>query len=146
MLKHPYKQGFSNAARVEYGKLGDKNMYEEVEHNGEYLLPLMWVFTYKFDSNGYLIRYKARLCGRGDLQHTEEDTYAATLAAQTFRAVISLATAFRLQSRQYNIINAYTNADLKKLLLGQIAEGFKKKRIILRIFKTFYGLKTSMLL
>jgi hypothetical protein len=41
MLKHPYKQGFSNAARVEYGKLGDKNIYEEVEHNGEYLLLLM---------------------------------------------------------------------------------------------------------
>jgi hypothetical protein len=41
MLKHPYKQGFSNAARVEYGKLGDKNIYEEVEYNGEYLLLLI---------------------------------------------------------------------------------------------------------
>jgi hypothetical protein len=41
MLKHPYKQGFSNATRVEYSKLGDKNMYEEVEYNGEYLLPFM---------------------------------------------------------------------------------------------------------
>jgi hypothetical protein len=81
MLKYSYKQGFSNAARVKYGKLGDKNIYEEVEHNGEYLLLLMWVFTYKFDSNSYLIRYKAYLCGRGDLQHTEEDTYATTLAA-----------------------------------------------------------------
>jgi hypothetical protein len=67
MLKYPYKQGFSNATRVEYSKLRDKNMYEEVEYNGEYLLLLIWVFTYKFDSNGYLIRYKARLCGRGDL-------------------------------------------------------------------------------
>jgi hypothetical protein len=57
-----------------------------------------------------------------------------------------LAIAFRLQSRQYNIINAYANADLKKLLLGQIAERFEKKGIILRIFKTLYGLKTSTLL
>jgi hypothetical protein len=59
---------------------------------------------------------------------------------------MSLAIAFRLQSRQYNIINAYTNADLKKLLLGQIAEGFEKKGIMLRIFKTLYGLKTFVLL
>jgi hypothetical protein len=38
MLKHPYKQGFSNITRVEYNKLGDKNIYEEVEYNSEYLL------------------------------------------------------------------------------------------------------------
>jgi hypothetical protein len=59
---------------------------------------------------------------------------------------MSLITTFRLQSRQYNIINAYTNADLKKLLLGQIVKRFEKKRIIFRIFKTFYGLKTFILL
>jgi ABC-type Fe3+ transport system substrate-binding protein len=41
MLKYSYKQGFSNATRIKYGKLGDKNIYEEVEHNSEYLLPLI---------------------------------------------------------------------------------------------------------
>jgi hypothetical protein len=44
------------------------------------------------------------------------------------------------------MINAYANADLKKLLLGQMAERFEKKGIILRIFKTLYSLKTSALL
>jgi hypothetical protein len=38
MLKYSYKQGFSNTTRVEYGKLGDKNIYEEVEYNSKYLL------------------------------------------------------------------------------------------------------------
>jgi ABC-type Fe3+ transport system substrate-binding protein len=38
MLKHPYKQGFSNTTRVKYGKLGDKNIYKEVEYNNKYLL------------------------------------------------------------------------------------------------------------
>jgi hypothetical protein len=89
-----------------------------MEYNNEYLLLLIWVFTYKFNSNNYLIRYKTRLCGKGDLQHIEEDIYAITLVAQTFRTIMSLVITFRLQSRQYNIINAYTNADLKKLLLG----------------------------
>jgi hypothetical protein len=41
MLKHPYKQGFSNVIRVEYSKLGDKNIYEEVEYNNKYLLLLI---------------------------------------------------------------------------------------------------------
>jgi hypothetical protein len=67
MLKYPYKQDFSNAARIEYSKLGDKNIYEEVEYNSEYLLLLIWVFIYKFDNNNYLIRYKVCFCNKGDL-------------------------------------------------------------------------------
>jgi hypothetical protein len=81
MLKYLYKQGFSNVARVEYGKLGDKNIYEEVEYNSKYLLLFIWVFTYKFDNNSYFIRYKACFCGKGDLQHTKKDIYAAILIA-----------------------------------------------------------------
>jgi hypothetical protein len=38
MLKYPYKQDFSNAARIKYSKLGDKNIYKEIEYNSEYLL------------------------------------------------------------------------------------------------------------
>jgi len=41
----------------------------------------MWVFTYKFDQDGYLLKHKARLVARGDLHYTAKDTYAATLAA-----------------------------------------------------------------
>jgi hypothetical protein len=63
MLKYPYKQGFSNAARIKYNKLGDKNIYKKIEYNSEYLL----LFIYKFDSNSYLIRYKVYFCGKGDL-------------------------------------------------------------------------------
>jgi hypothetical protein len=74
-------------------------MYKEVEYNGKYLLLLMWVFTYKFDSNSYLIRYKAYFCDKGDLQHTEENIYTIILIAQTFRTIILLVITFRLQSR-----------------------------------------------
>jgi len=28
----------------------------------------MWVFTYKLDEDGFVIKYKARLVVRGDLQ------------------------------------------------------------------------------
>jgi hypothetical protein len=41
ILKHPYKQDFSNVARIEYSKLGDKNIYKEMEYNSEYLLLLI---------------------------------------------------------------------------------------------------------
>ena len=31
------------------------------------LLPLMWVFKYKTDSDGFIIKYKSRLVARDDL-------------------------------------------------------------------------------
>jgi hypothetical protein len=61
------------------------------------ILPLMWVFTYKFNEDGYLYKFKARLVVRGDLQQDYGDTYAATLAAKIFRCLIALAAAFDLE-------------------------------------------------
>jgi hypothetical protein len=58
-----------------------------------------WVFTYKFDEEGYLAKYKARLVVRGDLQpRQDEETYAATLAARIFRLLIALAAYFNLEA------------------------------------------------
>jgi hypothetical protein len=51
------------------------------EVNNEQILPLKWVFKYKFNSNSYLQKFKAQLCVCRDLQITKEETYAVTLAA-----------------------------------------------------------------
>ena len=44
-------------------------------------LPLMWVFTNKFDEDGYLLNEKGRVVVRGDLHITEDNMYTTTLAA-----------------------------------------------------------------
>lgn len=41
----------------------------------------MQVFSYKFNEDRYLYKYKARLVVRGNLQDDQGNTYAATLAA-----------------------------------------------------------------
>ncbi|PHH88078.1 hypothetical protein CDD83_8026 [Cordyceps sp. RAO-2017] len=81
-----------------------------------YPLPLKWVFTYKFDQDGYLQRYKARICVRGDLQDDDDglETYAATLAAKTFRIAMATAARFDLDIRQFDIGNAFLYSDLNK--------------------------------
>ena len=56
------------------------------------------MFTYKFDKDGYLYKYKARLVVRGDLQDDWGDTYAATLAARVFRLLMAVAAAFGLRA------------------------------------------------
>jgi hypothetical protein len=48
----------------------------------------------------------------GNLQYTVEDTYVATLAAQTFRAIMAIVAAFGLDTQQYDTVNAFANAVL----------------------------------
>src|SRR3954451_21726422 len=101
----------------EYHDIKQQGTFQKVarqQAKGGQILPLIWVFKYKFDSDGYLIKYKARICVRGDLQWTEEDTYAATLAIRTFRAIMALAAAYNLETRQYDAKNAFTNAKLEQ--------------------------------
>ena len=54
----------------------------------------MWIFTYKFDKDSYLLKHKARLVVRGDLQVTEAQTQATTLAAKVFQMLIAIVAAF----------------------------------------------------
>jgi hypothetical protein len=84
----------------EFISLIDCGMFEYKEHtNNEKLVPLIWVYANKFDKDRFLTNFKARLVARGDLYKTEEETYAATLAAQTFRAITTLIAAFDLETR-----------------------------------------------
>lgn len=63
------------------------NMVESQEGKGKQVLDCMWVYVYKFDKHGRLLKCKARLVVRGDQQRRDvsEDTYAATLAERSHR-------------------------------------------------------------
>jgi hypothetical protein len=77
----------------------------------------MWVFTNKFDEDGFFINFKARLIARGDLYKSEDETYAATLVAQTYRAIAALIVAFDPETRYYNAIMAFIDAKFKDPIL-----------------------------
>jgi Reverse transcriptase (RNA-dependent DNA polymerase) len=72
-----------------------------------------------------------------------EDTYAVTLAAQVFRAIMAITAAFDLEIRQYNTVNAFVNAHLPTPILCNYAEGFERNGFMLWLTKALYGLKTS---
>lgn len=111
------------------------------------MLPLMWVFTYKFDEDGLLYKYKARLVVRGDLQDDWGDTYAATLAARVFRFLMALTAAFELKAYQYDVLNAFLNALLDKLVYVQTPEPYVEQLgELLELKRALYGLKDAPLL
>jgi hypothetical protein len=107
----------------------------------------MWVFTYKFDEDGYLTKFKARLVVRGDLQQVYEDTHAATLAARIFRSLIALMAAFGLKAFQYDVLNAFLNARVNRKIFVQIPEGYVNQfGPLIRLWRALYGLKKAPLL
>ena len=129
MLKHQYSAEFKKAADKEFEALLAKGTFKyvkasEIDSKAQ-VIPLMWIFTYKFDQDGSLLKYKARLVAWGDLQYTEEDTYTATLAAQVFRAIMAIVAAFDLETRQYDAVNAFANAPLPSSITCQCTEGYE---------------------
>jgi hypothetical protein len=107
----------------------------------------MWVFTYKLDEDGYLVKFKARLVVRGDLQQSEfKDTYAATLAARVFRALMAIAAYFDLEIQQFDAINAFTNSEIDELIYIRYPDGFQVPGYCIKLRKALYGLPRSPLL
>ncbi|CRG92922.1 hypothetical protein PISL3812_10003 [Talaromyces islandicus] len=147
LKNHPLKDGFYKAAHAEFIEIQKRGTWNEVsipDQNHHQVLPVRWVFTYKFDNDDYLTRYKARLCVRGDLQRmTMEDTRAATLAAQTFRTMMALATAFDLEIWQCDAINAFLNSFLDEIVYIHFPDGFKVPGKCLKLIRALYGLKRA---
>lgn len=149
MLKHPLARGFIEASVVEVKALQGKQTWIEVPLDeaakaDKILIPTMWAYRYKFDNDGYLTKYKSRLCARGDKQHTEQDTFAATLAARIFRALMALVAAFDLESRQYDAVNAFANSPIDEPTYCKPPEGWTgSDMILLLLLRALYGLKQS---
>src|SRR5436190_10428441 len=138
MQKHLYTIEFKKVVDKEFNTLLNKGTFEYINKSKvdkQEPLSLMWVFTYKFDQDGYLIKYKTRLVAKGDLQYTIEDIYTTTLTTQIFRAIIAIIVAFDLETRQYNAVNAFANALLPNPITCECAEGYNKPRFILRILQ-----------
>jgi hypothetical protein len=80
---------------------------------------LIWVFKYKFDIDDYLKKFKTRLCVRDDLQSIDQNTYAITLTAKTFRALIIISTVFDLKIWQYDAISAFINNEIDEKIYNE---------------------------
>lgn len=148
MLRHPESAGFLRAIDQEIQGLTSKQTWKLVDHKHAIdakctPIPTTWVFKYKFDNEGYLIKHKARLCVRGDLQRTDQDVYAATLAIRIFRALMAIVAAFNLSTRQYDAVNAFANSDIDEPVYCKPPDGWTGPDVLLLLLKALYGLKQS---
>ena len=107
----------------------------------------MFVFTYKFNKDGYLTKYKARCVVQGDLQKPYKDTYAATLAVKSFQALIAIINYFGLVAMQYDAPYAFLNASLNRKLYVETPYIFRRRDgALLRVLRVLYSLQELLLL
>jgi hypothetical protein len=71
MLRHSHAENFRKAAQMKYDAIENRDIWQIVDRlkdEDHQIISLKWIFTYKTDSNDYLIKYKARIMIRNDLQ------------------------------------------------------------------------------
>jgi hypothetical protein len=63
-------------------------------------------------------------------------TYAATLVARSFRIAMAIAAHFDLEAKQYDIINAFINAQRdpeSALITYHLPDGFKREGMVVEL-------------
>ncbi|HEY4384144.1 MAG TPA: reverse transcriptase domain-containing protein, partial [Ktedonobacteraceae bacterium] len=146
-LRHPYKDDWIQAAQDELNSLEKMQAFERVRTPndvGIQILPLIWVFAYKFDADGMLTKFKARICVRGDIQTlSAEEKRAATLESKTARAVFVLCAIFDLDIHQCDAITAFLNSRLHTEIYTQLPDGSQNQGMCWKLVKALYGLRIS---
>jgi hypothetical protein len=143
-----------------YGKLWKEAIDEEIhslimngtweeclQPNGTNLVSTKWVFSVKTKIDGSIERFKARLVARGFSQAYGVDyteTFAPTVRMDTFRIFMAMIAKYDLETAQFDIKNAFTEAELKEHIYLTPPKGLQlKKDHVLRALRSLYGLKQA---
>ena len=144
-----YGARWREAIEHEIGQLLANNTWrEDVYPEDANLISTKWVFTLKFNPDGTLERFKARIVARGFTQQYGIDyteTFAPTVRMATLRAFMAVVACEDLECRQYDIKNAFTESKLREELWMKFPQGVKntKPGTALRLLRSLYGLKQS---
>ncbi len=149
MLRHSHAERFRKAAQMKYEAIENRDTWQIMNRfdENQQIIPLKWVFTYKTDSNDYLIKYKVRIVIRNDLQMIDlQNVYAITLISKVFRILMTLVAAFDLKTRQLNAINAFLNAHNDELIYCQMSDDYRLDEKVIKIIRALYEQRKSPLL
>ena len=106
-----------------------------------------WVFRFKFDLTGKIIRHKARLVVRGFSQRQGIDyteTFAPVAKYTTIRALLALAAAADWEIHQMDVKTAFLYGDLDEQVFMEVPEGIDADgNTVCEVRKSLYGLKQA---
>jgi len=109
----------------------------------------MWLFRHKFNADGTLSRYKARLVANGKSQQIGVDcdeTFSPVIKPVTVRSVLHLALARDWPIHQLDVKNAFLHGDLHETVYMHQPPGFTdptRPHHVCHLKKSLYGLKQA---
>lgn len=108
-----------------------------------------WVFRRKYNIDGSLQTFKAKLVAKGFKQNDGIDyfdTYAPVARITSINVLMALALIFDLYVHQMDVKTAFLNGDLEKEVYMEQPERFVMSRNemkVCKLFKLLYGLKQA---
>ncbi|GAA6014203.1 hypothetical protein JCM8202_005183 [Rhodotorula sphaerocarpa] len=118
---------------------------------GARAIPLKWVLLVKRDEYGNVIKYKARLVARGDLQREGIDygeVFSSTIRFSTVLTLLALSTLHGWDIRRFNVTAAFLHGHLdeKHPLFAKQVPGFEDRSrpgLVRRLRRSLYGLRQA---
>jgi len=155
LKNHPYAADFRKAQGVEIDKIFERGTWTIIDikdvpdKHKKNIIPTQWVHDYKTTEEGRIKDIKARCVVRGDLERgyiSKSDTYAATLAAKYFRALMAIAAAEDLEVWSLDAVNAFLLAwltDHDEEIYVHLPPGHRQEGKCARLNRPLYGLKRA---
>jgi len=140
-------QAWKKAMQSEYDSLTAANTWDLVDlPPGRSIVSCKWVFRTKYDAQGNVEKYKARLVARGFTQRhgiDYEETFSPVVRLTSIRTLLSVATQLGYEIHQADVSNAYISAELAEEVYMAQPEGYSAGNKVCRLRRSLYGLKQS---
>ena len=119
--------------------------------DGRRITKSRWCYDLKYLRDGTIERFKARFVACGYSQIYGQDythSFSATLRATSFRTFLAVCSGRQLKIDQFDITNAFTEADIDTEIYVEPPKGFTTKgkdgqTQVLRLRKALYGTKQA---
>jgi hypothetical protein len=139
---------WQKAMKTELDLLTEKGTWELVQKPPD-AVPISnkWIFVKKWNKDGEVVRYRARLVAKGYAQRPGFDyreTFSPVVRMDTLRAILALIPEKDLKLHQMDVKGAYLNSTLQETIYMQQPEGCEDGMgQVCRLVKSLYGLKQA---
>lgn len=152
-------ENFEQATKEPVWKKAMQSEMNAIEKNKTWILTdlpperkaisLKWVYKLKKNTDGEIVKYKARIVARGFVQKKGvdfEEVFALVTRLETVRLLLALAAKNGWEVHHLDIKSAFLNGDLIEEVYVSQPEGFvneKKRHKVYRLLKALYGLRQA---
>eukprot|EP00873_Tetraselmis_striata_P010320 jgi/Tetstr1/430584/TSEL_020381.t1 len=151
-LSGPFKEQWAQAVESEFNSLEKQGTWVVCELPEERTaIPSKWVFKVKYNADGSIARFKARLVVQGCRQRHGIDyaeSFAPTVKFTTIRVLFAIAVQYGWNIHQVDVDTAFLYAPVEEEIYMRPPPGYEQydargRPMVLRLLKSLYGLKQS---